>query len=59
VYMLGDEGVAVMKWSVGGGYGGYVVTVNSHQGDNWLVHLAVYGITTTPTPSPSPTPTPN
>jgi ketosteroid isomerase-like protein len=57
VYMLGDEAVAVIKWSVGG-YGGYVVTVNSHQGDNWLTHLAVYGITTTPAPSPSPTTTP-
>jgi ketosteroid isomerase-like protein len=58
VYLLGDEGVTVMKWSVGG-YGGYVVTVNSHQGDNSLVHLAVYGITTTPAPSPSPTTTPS
>jgi hypothetical protein len=48
--MLGDEAVAVMNWSVGG-YGGYVVTVNSHQSGNWLTHLAVYGITTTH-PSP-------
>lgn len=55
VYMLGDEGVAVMKRSVGG----YVVTVDSHQGDNWLFHLAVYGITTTLAPSPSPTTTPS
>jgi hypothetical protein len=60
MYMLGEEGVSVIDWSVGG-FGGYVVTVSDHQGDNWLVHLAVYGITTTPTPSPSPTatPTPN
>lgn len=58
VYMLGDEGVSVMDWSVGG-YGGYVVTVSDLQGDNWLVRLAVYGITKTPTPSPSPAATPN
>ena len=55
VYMLGSEGVSVMDWSAGG-YGGYVVTVSDHQGENWLVHLAVCGVTKTPTPSPSATP---
>jgi hypothetical protein len=55
VYMLGTEGVSVMDWSVGG-YGGYVVTVSDRQGDNWLAHLAVYGITKTPPASPTPTP---
>lgn len=58
VYMLGAEGVSVMDWSVGG-YGGYVVTVSDHQGDNWLGHLAVYGITKTPPASSTSTPTPN
>jgi hypothetical protein len=56
VYMLGPEGVSVIDWSIGKDLGGYVVTVSDHQGDNWLVRLAVYGITKTPPASPTPTP---
>jgi hypothetical protein len=33
--------------------------VSDRQGDNWLAHLAVYGITKTPPASSTSTPTPN
>jgi hypothetical protein len=52
----------IIKWSWGG-KGGYVTTINVHEGDNWLFRIATVSVTPAPaatgTATPSTTTTPS
>ena len=47
VYMLGKDTCMIIKWSWGG-KGGYVTTINVHEGDNWLFRIATVSVTPAP-----------